>query len=128
MVQRTDYVSFLPKIFLVDKARVIGNETIGEVLQIPTSGKVKPDDIGALASHFAQFVSKQPDAEMHTVDAFDPNIYKIQDGNGVASYILRIRNIRGREEESVQIAVIQKVQECTHKGVIPAYLSELKPK
>ena len=128
MVQETDYV-FLPKTLLADKARLIGDETTGEIFQIPaTPTKIPLGDIGALAArHFAQFVSKQPDVGVHTVDDFDPSIYKIQDEGGRVNYVLRVRNLSGKKKDNRPIAVIQKDPECTHQGTLRAYLQELNP-
>ena len=126
MAQKSDYVGFLPKTFLVDNSRIIGDESTGEVFQIPTSELVPPGDIGALARHFAQFVSKFT-GERHMHDDFDPTIYKIQNGNGKVNYVLRVRNLHGDKKEKRQIAVIQKDPECAHGGTLHAYLQEINP-
>ena len=126
MAQDTDYVGLLPKIFLVDKARVIGDESVGEVFQIPASGQVPLGDIGALARHFAQFVSK-PTGDTQVVDDFDPTIYKIQEQNGKVNYVVRVRSTKDQMGETKAVAVIQQVIDCDHKGTFRAYLRELNP-
>lgn len=122
MVEDSDYVGLLPKTFLVEEARVIGNETIGEVLQIPVEPIGVPTDIGAWVRHFAQFVSKR---EAHTMDNFDSILYKLQNDKGMTNYVLRVREPRGKETKP--IAIIQKTTDCPHKGIFQAYLQEINP-
>ena len=127
MTQNSKYVGLLPEVFVVEKARVIGDQTIGQVLQIPTnSDKVPLSNIGDLAQHFAQSVLKIT-GESHTVDGFDPAIYKIQNESGRVNYVLRVRLGKGGDGEPKQVAVIQPDTGCTHTGVLRAYLQEIAP-
>lgn len=122
MVQDSEYVELLPKTFLVDEAYVIGSEDIGELMTIPT----KSQDIGALASHFSQFVSKST-GHPHRVDGFDTTFYKIHNGSGTVNFVVRIRDTNEKKGEKTLIAVIQRDFGCGYKGVIRAYLQEIKP-
>lgn len=126
MAQQSEYVGFLPKTFLVDKARVIGVEGFGELMHLPTElEKVALTDIGALARHFSQFVLK-PTGHMHQVDDLDPSIYKIQEKSGKVNYIVRIKP-SNKEKGTKATALIQEDAECPYKGVLRAYLQELNP-
>lgn len=126
MVQKTDYVGYLPKIFLVDKARVIGIEGFGELMQLPTEvEEIASNDIGALARHFSQFVLK-PTGHMHEVDDLDTRIYKIQEESGKVNYVVMIKAAK-KEKGTKATAIIQEDAECPYKGVLRAYLQEINP-
>jgi len=83
-------------------------------------------NIGDLAQHFAQSVLKAT-GEAHTVDGFDPAIYKIQNESGRVNYVLRVRLAKGEDDKPKQIAVIQPDTGCAHTGVLRTYLQEIIP-
>ena len=128
MGQQSDFVGFLPKIFLTDQARVIGNETLGEFLQLPAASKEIPslDDICMVANHFIQFALK-PTGEVYTFDDSIPGLYRLQTQAGIVDYVLRARPPHEKKGETTSFVILQETNECTHRGILRTYLQEISP-
>lgn len=137
MGQDIGYVGLLPPVIDFAKVRYFGRPDIGEYIIAPCKDEPKLDDIGAVATHFAQFLSKNPGVP-HMVPDFELMgevkleffVFDVQNAaTGKTNYSVYLTPPNKKKEEKFSSISIRRDLECdVDFGILELYYKEIKSK